>query len=374
MTSPSVLIAAGGTGGHIFPGIALADAVRRISPGARVAFVGTPRGLERRLVPEAGYELHLIDMMPLARGIGLKPLLAAPALTRASWQAFELLRAERPSAVVGMGGYPTLPAVVAARLVRVPSLVHEANAVAGLANKTAALFTRNVAVAFEHAASDFPRWLQPRVTGMPLRAGVAGMDSERMRGSVRRAFGLGDEAFVILALGGSLGALRVNEVAVALAERWRERTDLQILLISGRAHLATAEKEMERVGGRVLRVVPAVERIEEAYAAADVALCRAGAGTVAELPAAGLPAILVPYPHAPGDHQTMNARWLADAGAGVVVPDAQANATRIGPILEELADDPERVRAMRTAARKLARPGAAEELAAWVLELAGKEL
>lgn len=366
------MIAAGGTGGHIFPGLALADALRRRDPSIVVSFIGTPRGLERSIIPKRGYPLQLIDMRPFVRRIGLGPVLSIVSLVRATRQARKLLRAERPAAVVGMGGYASLPVLAAARWLHVPSLLHESGAVPGLSNRVAARMTPNVALAFEEAARGFPASVRPRTVGMPLDPSIAGLDRPSVHREARSTFDFPNDGLVFLVLGGSLGASRLNDVGVGLATRWRDRRDLRILLKTGAEHFQAVQTELDRRGvSRLVRCMAFLERMELAYAAADVALSRAGAGTVAELAAAGLPSILVPYPHAPGDHQTANARALVRAGGATIVPDSDADASRIGTIAEELLRDHGRRARMSAGARSLARPTAADDLATWVLELAG---
>lgn len=364
-----VVIGAGGTGGHIFPGLALARAIQEAEPGASVDFVGTERGLEKTLIPNAGYPLHMIDVLPLQRKLGVEPLLAGPALVRATWQARRLLRKLQADVAVGMGGYPSLPVVVAAASMRLPSLLHESGAVAGLANKIAGRLTRNVALSFDEAASAFNR--PTRTVGMPLGPAIANMDRSALRAEARATYGLTDDRVAVLVMGGSLGALSLNSLALGLAERWRSRDDVRIILKAGRAHLEATQKKLAEMGAEhVVDAMEFLDRMELAYAAADVAITRAGAGTVAELPAAGLPAVLIPYPHAPGDHQTLNAQPLVDAGAAYVVADHEASPERVGPLLEDLIADRARLTAMGAKAKALAKPRAAAELAAWVLELA----
>lgn len=368
-----VVVGAGGTGGHIFPGIALARAIQEAEPSARVDFVGTERGLEKTLIPEAGFPLHMIDVLPLQRKIGVEPLLAGPALVRATWQARRLLRSLGAGVAVGMGGYPSLPVIVAAATMGLPSLLHESGAVAGLANKIAGRLTRNIALSFDEAARGFAR--PTRTTGMPLSPAMAHMDRSALRSEARAAYGLTDDRVAVLVMGGSLGALSLNELALGLAARWKARADVRIILKAGRGHLDAAQKKLAELGAEhVVDAMEFLDRMELAYAAADVAITRAGAGTVAELPAAGLPAVLIPYPHAPGDHQTLNAQPLVAAGAAYVVADREATPDRIGPLLEELIDDRARLAAMGAKAKALAKPDAAAELAAWVLELARRSV
>ncbi|MFN2587413.1 MAG: undecaprenyldiphospho-muramoylpentapeptide beta-N-acetylglucosaminyltransferase [Actinomycetota bacterium] len=368
---PAVVVGAGGTGGHIFPGLALADAIRRADPASTVDFVGTRRGLEVRLIPEAGYPLHLIDVIPLRRKVGLEPLMAGPAFLRATWQARRLLRSLGASVAVGMGGYPSLPVMAAAASLRLPSLLHESGAIPGLANKIAGRLTHAIALSFDEAAVSFGR--PTRTVGMPLSPELAHMDRAALRPRARASYGLSDDLVAVLVMGGSLGALRLNELALGLAARWRERSDVRIILKAGRDHMESTQTKLAEVGAEhLVHATAFLDRMELAYAAADVAITRAGAGTVAELPAAGLPAVLIPYPHAPGDHQTLNAQPLVEAGAAYVVADAEAQPDRVGPLLEELIEDRARLARMGAKAKTLARPRAADELAEWVLDLAAQ--
>lgn len=369
--SVSVVIAAGGTGGHLVPALALADALMRRRPGARVAFVGARRGMERSVVPEAGYRVHLVDVLPFARTLGTKRFLAPAALLRASWQARRALRAEHADAVVGMGGYPSLPAVAAARSLGLPSVVHEQNAVPGIANRLAARLTPNVALALGEAAGRLPRSARPRVVGMPLRPAIAGFDREALRAEALAALGLVAGVPVLLVAGGSLGAARLNDAAVAIAGRWRDRGDRQLLVSAGRAHAEHTAAALEAAaGGTRVRCVGYIERMELAYAACDLALCRAGGATVAELAATSTPALLVPYPHHRDRQQHENALALVRAGGALVVSDGEAAGEGTAALADELLGDLPRRAAMSAAARSLSRPGAADALADWALALA----
>jgi UDP-N-acetylglucosamine--N-acetylmuramyl-(pentapeptide) pyrophosphoryl-undecaprenol N-acetylglucosamine transferase len=366
VSGPSILIAAGGTGGHIFPGLALASAVRRQDPSADVSFVGTPRGLEGRIIPDAGYSLHLLDMVPFA---GARRALVPAAFARATWQARRLVRKQGASVAVGMGGYASIPLVAGARFSSVPSLVHESGAIPGRANLLAARFTNNVALAFEWAASSFPG--PTRVVGMPLSAEIEHFDRTALRVEARRAFDLPDDAEVLLVIGGSQGATTLNRAAVGLASQCRDRPGRFILLKTGAADLAGIQADLQAAGAaHVVRAVSFFERMDHAYAAADLALTRAGAGTVAELGATGLPAVLVPYPYAPHDHQAVNASVLVDVGAALMVRNPDATAEQLAPTLDALFADAGQREGMGAAGRSVARPHAADELASWVLELA----
>jgi UDP-N-acetylglucosamine--N-acetylmuramyl-(pentapeptide) pyrophosphoryl-undecaprenol N-acetylglucosamine transferase len=365
-----VVIAAAGTGGHIYPGLALAEALRAADPEVTVTFVGTRRGLEGDIMQREGYELDYVDMVPFA---GANRYVLPGALLRASEQARRILRRRSADVAVGMGGYASAPLLIGARLARLPSLIHESGAIPGKANLVAARFTRQVATAFPSAAARFPGQRTVRVTGMPLAPEFATFDRDALRASAREQLGLPPDKFVLFVMGGSQGAARLSTAAIELGARWRDRDDLHILLKLGARAGAEVDEQIAQAGAdKVVHRVAYLDRMDSAYAAADAALCRAGAGTVAELAVTGLPAVLVPYPFATGDHQRENAVELADAGAALIVPDADATADVLGPTYEAWAADPYELKQRSVAAACVGRPHAADELASWVLQLAGR--
>ncbi|MFJ4476727.1 UDP-N-acetylglucosamine--N-acetylmuramyl-(pentapeptide) pyrophosphoryl-undecaprenol N-acetylglucosamine transferase [Streptomyces xanthochromogenes] len=367
-TPLSVVIGAGGTGGHIYPGLALAEALRRAVPDAVISFVGTTRGLEGELIPRAGYRLHTVDMIPFDPSLGAKRYLLPAALLRSGAQCRAILKAQDAQVAVGMGGYPSAPVIVGAKMAGLPSLIHESNAVPGRANQFAARLTPNIAVAFDRSRAHLSGGQDALTTGMPIAASLAALDRPALRAEARRALGVPPGARLVLVNGGSLGAARLTAAAVGLAERWRDRRDVHLLIKTGPAQLADTERQLSGLPGA--RAVPYLDRMDLAYAAADLVVCRAGSATVAELAATGVPAVLVPYPHAPGDHQTHNARVLSDAGAGLLVPDAETTAFRLAGLVEPLLADPARLAAMSGAADPGNHARAADLLAARVLELA----
>jgi UDP-N-acetylglucosamine--N-acetylmuramyl-(pentapeptide) pyrophosphoryl-undecaprenol N-acetylglucosamine transferase len=233
--------------------------------------------------------------------------------------------------------------------------------------------TDHIATSFPGAAGSFPAGREVRVTGMPLAAEFADFDRAPLRGPARQALGLPLDAFVLFVMGGSQGATRLTTAAIELGRRWRDRSDLHILLKVGARAAGDIGPLLRDAGAEgVVHPVAYLDRMDSAYAAADVALCRAGAGTVAELAVTGTPAVLVPYPFATGDHQRENAAELAAAEAALVVPDAEAEADKLAPMIEELVADPRRLERMAAGARSVGRPDAADQLARWVLQLAGK--
>ncbi|MER6046810.1 UDP-N-acetylglucosamine--N-acetylmuramyl-(pentapeptide) pyrophosphoryl-undecaprenol N-acetylglucosamine transferase [Streptomyces sp. NPDC001793] len=371
-TPLSVVIGAGGTGGHIYPGLALADALRRAVPDAVISFVGTDRGLETRLIPQAGYQLHTVDMIPFDPSLGARRYLLPAALLKSGAQCRAILRAQGAQVAVGMGGYPSAPVIVGARMAGLPSLIHESNAVPGRANKFAARLTPHIALAFDRSRPHLAGGERAETVGMPLSGPLAGLDRVALRQAARRALGIPEEARLLLVNGGSLGAARLTEAAVGLAGRYLARNRLRLLIKTGPAALDGARAALEANGGAaVAEAVPYLDRMDLAYAAADLVLCRAGSATVAELATIGMPAVLVPYPHAPGDHQTHNARVLSDAGAALLLPDAEVTADRLDALVSPLLADPDRLAAMGAAADPGTHARAADLLAARTLALAG---
>jgi UDP-N-acetylglucosamine--N-acetylmuramyl-(pentapeptide) pyrophosphoryl-undecaprenol N-acetylglucosamine transferase len=365
----SVVIAAGGTGGHIYPGLAVAEAIKAEVPDARVTFVGTRRGLEQKIVPKKGYPLRFVDMVPFTSEFWWR---FPYALGKSSAQCARLLREVGAHVAVGMGGYASGPLVVGARLAGVPSLVHDSNAVPGLATRFSAWLTGHVALAVGEAAEGLRRSVDCRTVGMPLAPNLAAFDREALRPNARAAMGLTNETMVLVN-GGSMGATRLNHAAVDLAWRWRDRADVRLFVKAGKEGADSLNQRIAAAGAtHMATAVEYFDRMDLAYAAADLTVCRAGAGTVAELGQVGLPAVLVPYPHAPHDHQTRNAQSLVNAGAAVLLRDADTTADSLERILGDLVSNQDRRTAMGTAALRTGHPKAAMELAHWVCELANE--
>ncbi|MEU0377860.1 UDP-N-acetylglucosamine--N-acetylmuramyl-(pentapeptide) pyrophosphoryl-undecaprenol N-acetylglucosamine transferase [Streptomyces cyaneofuscatus] len=389
-TPLSVVIGAGGTGGHIYPGLALAEALRRADPDAVISFIGTERGLETTLIPAAGYRLHTVDMIPFDPALGAKRFLLPAALLRSGAQARSVLRRQQAQVVVGMGGYPSAPAIVGAKMAGLPSVIHESNAVPGRANQFAARLTEHLTVAFDGSRAHLSGGERALTVGMPIAASLAALDRPALRAEARRAFGIPEGARVVLFNGGSLGAARLTAAAVGLAARWRDRTDVHLLIKTGPAALAETRRKLVDAGvgaaaqgearqqpadaasGPVAQAVPYLDRMDLAYAVADLVVCRAGSATIAELATTGVPAVLVPYPHAPGDHQTHNARVLSEAGAAHLVPDAETTADRLAELIDPLLANPARLAVMGRAADPGNHARAADLLAETVIRLAGQ--
>jgi UDP-N-acetylglucosamine--N-acetylmuramyl-(pentapeptide) pyrophosphoryl-undecaprenol N-acetylglucosamine transferase len=371
----SVLVAAGGSGGHVFPGLALARTIVRHDPEATVRFAGTSRGLETRVVPEAGFALDLLPILPLSRRLARETLLAPFAAVNGTFAARRLLREHHFDVVCGMGGYVTLPVAVAARLEGVPVVLHEQNAVPGIANRLAARVASRIALGVGPAADAFPPD-RTTVVGNPVRPELARLDRAALHDEAVAAFGLDPERRTLFVFGGSQGARHVNQAVVAATAHWPDPAAVQVLHACGRrdeADVRAAWAEADPDGrGLLVKVVPFVDRMDLAYAAADLAMTRAGAITVAELTATGTPAVMVPLPHATADHQAANARAVAAGGGAVVVDDAALDGPAVVAAAAPLLSDPERLAAMAAAMLAQAHPAAAEELAALVVEASGR--
>ncbi|MBB3104640.1 undecaprenyldiphospho-muramoylpentapeptide beta-N-acetylglucosaminyltransferase [Azomonas macrocytogenes] len=351
----NVLIMAGGTGGHVFPALACAREFQ--ARGYSVHWLGTPRGIENELVPAAGLPLHLIHVSGL-RGKNLGALLKAPLqLLRSLFQARKIVRELNPVCVLGLGGYVTGPGGLAARLSGVPLVIHEQNAVAGTANRSLAPFASRVCEAFPDtfAFSD-----KRRTTGNPVREELFQVAPHELPAT---------RPSRLLILGGSLGAEPLNKLLPEALARVPLQARPEILHQTGRQH-ADVTGERYRAVGVDARVEPFIKDMAQAYAWADLVLCRSGALTVSELAAVGLPSILVPLPHAIDDHQTRNAGYLAKEGAAILLPQAETDADRLAVQLTDILTQPEKLRAMGIAARRLARPDATRTVVDLCLEVA----
>ena len=355
MASKNVLIMAGGTGGHVFPALACAYELR--ARGYEVHWLGTPRGIENELVPAANIPLHLIDMSGL-RGKGVLELIKAPfKVLRSLWQARRIIRSLNPAFVLGMGGYVTGPGGLAAKLCGVPLIIHEQNAVAGTANRSLVPFATRVCEAFPNT---FKVMEKRRTTGNPVREELF-IQTPRDALVGRRAR--------LLVLGGSLGAEPLNKlVPQALAELNTEVCP-EVFHQAGKEHAEVTRERYQRVG-ITATVSPFVSDMAKAYAWADLVICRAGALTVSEVAAAGLPSMLIPLPHAIDDHQTRNAHFLADQGAAFVLPQATTDAKQLASRLQEVLMQPQQLTQMGAIARSLSQPNATRQLVDICLEVA----
>lgn len=354
-----VVVMAGGTGGHIYPGLAVAEQLRmRDVP---VVWLGTRGGLETTLVARTGIPLECIGVAGL-RGGGWKRRLSAPLmLGRALVQAAVILRRLRPRLVLGMGGFASGPGGLMARLLGIPLVIHEQNALAGLTNRLLSRFSNRVLEAFP---GSFPADRHALVTGNPVRAEIAALPAP-----AERFAGRAGERPRLLVLGGSQGALVLNQTVPQALALLPEASRPEVWHQAG-GKIQDAAVAAYRAAGVEARLEPFIEDIAKAYAWADLIVCRAGALTVAELAAAGIGSVLVPFPYAVDDHQTANAKFLEREGAALILPQATLTVERLAALLRDLLQDPARLLAMAEAARRLARNDAAERVAVLCLEKA----
>lgn len=371
------LVAGGGTGGHLMPVLAVARALAAGGPERVVEIVGSRRGLDAAVLEEAGLPVTLLPGRGLLRRGDLRSLASNAAalgdLARALVLALVLVARRRPEVVVAVGGYASVPVALAAAVLAVPVVLVNLDVRPGAANRLVGRFARAAAVAFPGTA--LPRAV---VTGAPLRPEVVAVarPTASDRASARRKLGLDEQRRTILAVGGSLGARRLNDAVVELARRWAERADLSLYHVVGRRDFATATAAWASSApahapgphgpGLCYRQVEFEQHMELVYQAADLVVSRAGAATVAELAAVGLASVLVPLPGAPGDHQRANAQVLVNAGGAVVLPDDECDGERLARVAGALLESPRRLQSMADGAASVGRPDALEAVVSLV--------
>ena len=356
-----IMIAAGGTGGHVFPGIAIAEAIRGAAPEVKIVFAGTKDGPEAKLVPEYGWELVHIGSRSTHAGGFINRALSYLKVPLLVLRARTLLGREKPDAVIGTGGFAVGPLVLAAALKGIPTAIVEPNAIAGRANKKLARFVKRVFVGFPTAARAFPA-NKVVVTGTPVRRAIA---QAKHSHSTNRPL-------TILCYGGSQGAQALNEVMVAMAPHIEKIGDrIRIIHQVGKVGAVEKAADMYKRAQIEAEVFPFSTRIADLYCETDVALARAGAGTVAELAVAGIPAVLVPLPQAVDDHQRANAHQIADGGGAIVIEQDSLTGEKLAQIIIDFMENPAKLEQMRQALERVAKPDAAQRIAKETLELAG---
>ncbi|MGH2349578.1 MAG: undecaprenyldiphospho-muramoylpentapeptide beta-N-acetylglucosaminyltransferase [bacterium] len=363
--SVRVVITGGGTGGHVYPGLAVAEVLTDQDPATEMLFVGG-HGLERQIVPRAGLPFRAVRSAQWPRRGGLRTVAAAAALSAGTVQSAWLLTRIRPHVVLATGGYAAAPVGAAAGLLGIPLVLQEQNLIPGAANRFLARWARFISVAHPDVASRFGG--AAVVTGVPVRRAALGGD--RRRGL--RRYGLGDGRLTILVLGGSLGAAALNAAVTEMARALDAPDDFQLLHQTGSDHVAWVEGQTASAPKALTYAAVAyIDDVADAYACADLVISRSGAGTMAEVTAHGLPVIAVPYPHGAAGEQEANARILEAAGAAVVITAPALTGVRLAHAVAALRD-PQRRQAMAAASRALGRPNAAADVAALVWRAAGQ--
>lgn len=354
-----IVIMAGGTGGHVFPALAVADVLR--ARGHEIAWIGTRQGLEARVVPAAGIVMEWLDVEGL-RGKGWRTLLVSPwRVAGAVYQAWRILRRLRPTVALGLGGFVSGPAGVAARLGGCPLVLHEQNAVPGITNRVLSRWAQRVLEGFP---GSFAAARHAEYVGNPVRSAIASLPPPELRFAGRQG------ALRLLVIGGSQGARVLNEIVPAAIAQWDRRPHLEIRHQTGVRDVESVASAYRKHGIQA-RVTAFIEDMAEAYGWADLAVCRAGALTIAELTAAGLGAVLVPFAAAVDDHQTRNAQFLLRAGAAELLPQSELSTVSLNAIFQRVGVDRQQLLVMAQRARALAQPQAALKVAEACLQAGG---
>ena len=356
-----IIISGGGTGGHIYPAIAVAQEIKDRLPQVQILYVGTREGMENKIVPQAGFDFHTIDITGINRSSLIKASKSLAKMPRSFFQGWEVVRNYRPDIVIGTGGYVSFPVVLAATFLDCKTYIHEQNALPGLANRNLARRVDCVMLTFPEAR----KHLNARViklTGLPVRKDILTVDAVR----ARQKLGLKEDKFTLLVFGGSRGAMSINQAMVAAMPRLQHE-DIQIIWLTGEngyeeIKSSLADKvDMQDIKCN-LQIHPYMFNMNEALAVSNLAVCRAGASTLCELAIMGLPAILVPYPYAAENHQEMNARALLQKNAAAMVIDEFLDGDTVYQRVKELMSNPHRLEQMSNNMRQQARPNALKDI------------
>jgi UDP-N-acetylglucosamine--N-acetylmuramyl-(pentapeptide) pyrophosphoryl-undecaprenol N-acetylglucosamine transferase len=365
----NVVVTGGGTAGHVFPALATAAALRD-AHRASIMFVGAGDGQEARLVPEAGFRFVPVRVSAAQARYSFATVRAVSLAVRGSASVRSLVRGA--DVVVSIGGFASGPAALAAKRTRRPLVLIEPNSVPGIVNRIAARWAAAVATTFDGTVSRLPAGVRVERTGNPIRSEIAAVPDrrERLRAEAVDAFGLAPDRTTVFVFGGSQGALHLDQAIAQALPALAHRGDLQLLVSTGPGREAEVARAVDAAAALRVAVVPFIDRMDRAFALADVVVSRAG-GSVAEVTACGLPSILVPYPHATENHQEANARELVAAGAARMILDRDLSSSALVAAILDLVDDPEARSAMSASAREWARPDAAVRIADLCIEVAG---
>lgn len=358
-----VLLTGGGTGGHIYPALAIARGIKEKHPEAEILFVGTAKGMEADIVPRAGFSFRTVTVEGLTRKISVKALATLLKTSKGCFEAWQIIRDFKPSVVVGTGGYVCGPVVLIASILGIPALIHEQNAYPGITNRLLARTVKKVAVTFPESRKYFPNKTDVVLTGLPVRPEIQAAEREKAIHSL----GLDMDKFTVLTVGGSRGARSINKAMIKVISDAASRPDIQIIHMTGRTGFDETVTDLKTAGIDLVNngnitVEPYLYNIDEAMAAADLVICRAGATTIAEITVRGLPAILIPYPYASDNHQEHNAQALVKNGAALMILDRDLTGPKLWETVRGLYQDSDRLAAMGESSRKLGKPGALGQL------------
>jgi len=357
------IVTGGGTGGHIYPALAIAKGLKNLDPPGEVLYVGTREGMEAELVPAAGFEFAAVSSVGLTRQLSLKTIKSLASTSAGVIQGIRIISEYKPDLVVGTGGYVCGPVVLAAALKGCPCAIHEQNAYPGITNRLLARVADRVMLTFPDAKRYFPKRARCTVTGLPVRQEILSVSREEGI----KYLGLDPDALTLLVVGGSRGARSLNRAMVEVWKEFQGRTDVQIVQISGESGYAETLQLLSEAGieprndGNII-LKPYLHRMEYALAASDLVIGRAGASFLAEITARGLPALLIPYPYAAENHQEYNARALVEQGAAVMILDQDLTGTVLVNRIKELLAQPARLKEMGWQSQKMGRPRALEQI------------
>lgn len=357
------LVAGGGTGGHIYPALAIARGLLEKFPGAEVLYIGARGGMEGDIVPGEGLAFRGITAAGLVRKVSPENLVVLWRAVKGFYEARRIIREWRPDAAVGTGGYVCGPVILAAAINRVPTLIHEQNAFPGITNRLLSRYAGRVAVTFADSLPYFAKKETVILTGLPVRPEILRAD----RGTGRKSLGLPRDSFVLFSFGGSRGARSINRAIVTVLKFFQGKPGIHCLHVTGKELYTEFQNDCKQAGINMddignVTIKPYLYNMQDAMAAADLVVSRAGAATLAELTALGIPSILVPYPHASENHQEYNARALEKAGAAALLPDRDLNGPSLLKKVNQMMMDQEKRAAMAAASKKLGRPDALQDI------------
>lgn len=363
------IIAGGGTGGHVYPALAIAQGLSETFPHCKVLYVGTKQGLEADIVPQTGLPFKTISAAGFKRRLTPKNLWAATLSFWGAGEAYRLVRSFKPTVAIGTGGYVSGPVLAAACFGGIPALIHEQNAFPGLTNRLLARFAGCVALTFPEAMRHLPRGARVRVTGLPVREEIRSANREEARSRLGT-----DAQTVLLSFGGSRGAQRLNQAMVDVVRAFHGRPGIKLYHATGSAGYDSFVRLLEPNGIDItgqgnITIAPYFYNIADYLAAADLVICRAGAATIAEITCIGLPAVLIPYPYAADNHQAFNAKALVKKEAAVMIKDDQLTGVRLLREINGLLDAPGRLAQMARNSASLGKPDALEQIIACIKEI-----
>lgn len=365
-----VIISGGGTGGHIFPALSIADEIRRRDPSCEILFIGAEGRMEMQKVPQAGYEIKGLPVKGLDRKKLWRNISVLRSLIKSRLMARQILSEFRPQIVIGVGGYASAPVLKEAQKVGIPTLLQEQNSYAGVTNKLLAQKATSICVAYPNMNRFFPAD-RIIVTGNPIRPAIEKIESVSTQEALSY-FGFQEEnPRTLLVTGGSLGARTINQATSLALSLWRER-GFRLIWQTGKNYIEQAKKEVEDLGYTDCYVTPFIDRMDFAFSLSSLIVSRAGASSISEISYMGKPTILVPSPNVAEDHQTKNARVLSEEGAAILLPDIKAE-EQLGSVVDHLISDSDRLKEMALRVRNFAFPNAVNKIGEIVFQIVGKE-